>query len=277
MLSSIPSHPVLTPVPSPSLLSLVSPCLESARRRLSSHPGFAPTMRAFHTSDPPSRTSEPAFEPNLCASRYHDDRHGRRRRHSRPSDALNKPPSPSHICLAESWLVPLLPVAGRKRLRPKLPQFSATTAALSWLIVLLSVLLHPAAAASVSFENCLSESYLNNEPLPLQWVPKYVDASFEIADSKHTLRVTMWGNVTGSITKVALPPPGSSDWADKSKLDGKILDVPEPDSTDPKYTTLRNKVDFLTYEPWSQNTEFCNASLANASCPLAPVFNDDIR
>jgi hypothetical protein len=83
----------------------------------------------------------------------------------------------------------------------------------------------------------------------------------------------MWGNVTGSLYNVTLPPPNSPDWTDPKKLDGKILGEPEPDSDAPKLTTLHNKVDFLTYEPWSDNTNFCNTSLTNASCPLAPIFN----
>ncbi|KAK5651746.1 hypothetical protein OQA88_11708 [Cercophora sp. LCS_1] len=128
-------------------------------------------------------------------------------------------------------------------------------------------------AAFVRFDNCLLESYKTNNPVPLQWVPLFVDASFNTTDPKHTLRVTMWGNVTGSFTDVQLPPGNSSDWNDPAKLDGKILDEPDPDAPNPKLTTLHSKVEFLTYEPWSENTNFCQDSLANASCPLAPVFN----
>ncbi|AEO54234.1 hypothetical protein MYCTH_2296586 [Thermothelomyces thermophilus ATCC 42464] len=135
-----------------------------------------------------------------------------------------------------------------------------------------SVLLRPAAAATVPFENCLPESYVEHVPTPLQWVPEWVDASFEATGPKHTLRVTMWGNVTGSFTNVALPPPDSPHWKDPSKTDGKIVDEPEPDVPHPKLTTLHSKVEVLTYEPWRENTNFCNTSLVNASCPLAPVF-----
>jgi hypothetical protein len=144
-------------------------------------------------------------------------------------------------------------------------------------MLLPSTLLRPVAAVAVSFENCLSESYINNEPTPLQWKPRFVDASFDLTDPKHTLRVTMWGNVTGSFTKVTLPAPGSPDWADPSKTDGKIMGEPDPNGSDPKITTLKSKVDVLTYEPWTENTDFCTTSLANASCPLAPVFEADSR
>ncbi|KAK3330297.1 hypothetical protein B0H66DRAFT_468502 [Apodospora peruviana] len=141
------------------------------------------------------------------------------------------------------------------------------------LLLVLGVLCQPAAAAFVTWENCLPESYINNDPKPLQWEPYKVDASFNTTDPKHTLRVIMWGNVTGSSTNVTLPPANSSHWADPTKLDGKILNEPEPNVPNPKLTTLHSKVEFLTYEPWSENTNFCDESLGNASCPLAPVFN----
>jgi hypothetical protein len=161
--------------------------------------------------------------------------------------------------------------AERKRLRPFLPRPSLF-AALTSLIFVPGALFRPAAAAAVPFENCLLASYINNVPTPLQWVPQWVDASFNATDPKHTLRVTMWGNVKGAFTDVVLPPPESPDWKDPTKTDGKIIDEPEPDVPDPKLTTLRSKVNVLTYEPWSDLENFCNKSLTNASCPLGPVF-----
>ncbi|KAK3383904.1 hypothetical protein B0T24DRAFT_517324 [Lasiosphaeria ovina] len=140
------------------------------------------------------------------------------------------------------------------------------------ILLLLGALFRPAVAAQVAFENCLPDSYKNYEPTPLQWRAVSVDASFDTTDTKHTLRITMWGNVTGSSTNVTLPPPSSPDWTDATKLDGKILDEPEPDAVNPKLTTLHSKIDVLTYEPWNESTNFCKM-LANASCPLAPVFN----
>ncbi|KAL1875294.1 hypothetical protein VTK73DRAFT_10191 [Phialemonium thermophilum] len=126
----------------------------------------------------------------------------------------------------------------------------------------------------VPFENCLSDSYRFNNPTLLQWVPLYVNASFnKSGKDRRRLEVTMWGNVTGSLFTGALPPPDSPDWSDPSKTNGKILDEPEPDSPHPKLTTLHSKVNFLSYEPWSENTNFCNTSLTNATCPLGPVFN----
>ncbi|KAK0672799.1 hypothetical protein QBC41DRAFT_5941 [Cercophora samala] len=137
------------------------------------------------------------------------------------------------------------------------------------LMCLFSPFSYPAAAASVPFENCLSETYRNSQPPKLQWEPIHVDASFETAD-RHTLRVTLWGNVTGSYTAVSLPPASSPDWADPNKTDGKLLEVPDRE----KYTTLRGRIKVLTYEPWSNFTNFCNDSLENAICPIGPVFGD---
>ncbi|KAL2255975.1 hypothetical protein VTK26DRAFT_2402 [Humicola hyalothermophila] len=228
-------------------------------------------MRAFHVSDPPFRTSEPAFEPELC----HPCRSNTRGAGGRRDPGAINGPLPSVLASsAKPWPASLFDAVGRKRRSTELSRFPVI-AVVAWLFLLFSALLDPVAAASISFENCLSESYLNNEPRPLQWDPQHVDAAFEVTGSKHALRVTMWGNVTGSFTNVTLPPPGSPDWTDEGKHDGKILDVPEPDSQQPKVTTLRNKVDVLTYEPWSENVQFCNASLVNGSCPLGPVFQAD--
>jgi hypothetical protein len=144
-------------------------------------------------------------------------------------------------------------------------------------LVLLGLFSRPALAAFVRFDNCLPESYKFNDPTPLQWVARAVDASFDTTDPRHTLRVTMWGNVTGSFTNVALPPANSSDWTNPEKTDGKIQDEPDPGAQDPKLTTLHSRIEVLTYEPWSDNTNFCKSSLANGSCPLAPVFNVNER
>ncbi|KAK0656034.1 hypothetical protein B0T16DRAFT_451654 [Cercophora newfieldiana] len=139
--------------------------------------------------------------------------------------------------------------------------------------LLLGMLVHVSVAVLVPFDNCLAESYKSNNPLPLQWKPLEVEASFDTTDPRHTLRVTMRGNVTGSLTNVTLPPPGSPHWRDETKTDGKILDEPDPGAPNPKLTTLHRKIEVLTYEPWSNNTNFCQ-DLTNGSCPLAPVFDN---
>ncbi len=143
-----------------------------------------------------------------------------------------------------------------------------------WLLVAALLLVQPASAAQVSFVNCLPDNYLYaKNPVLLQWVPLYVDASFDTQHPKHTLRVTMYGNVTGTRTNATLPPWNSPDWHDPNKTDGKILREPQPGSDDPKLTTLHSRMDFLSYEPWNNDTDFCATALTNASCPLGPVFN----
>ncbi|CAK7210776.1 hypothetical protein SCUCBS95973_000903 [Sporothrix curviconia] len=147
------------------------------------------------------------------------------------------------------------------------------------LLVLLACLgIRPARAVSVAFQNCLPDDYLNNkDPVLLQWVPLYVDASFsDVGDGNRSLLVTMYGNVTGSRTSTPLPPWNSSLWNDPSDTDGKILREPDSTSSAPKLTTLHNKIEVLTYEPWNNDTDFCLDSLTNASCPLAPVFNTSV-
>lgn len=142
------------------------------------------------------------------------------------------------------------------------------------LLLLLLLFLPAASAVSVAFENCLSDNYRNNkDPVLLQWVPLLVEASFDTKNETHGLTVTMFGNVTGSLSSTALPAWNSSLWQNDSYTDGKILEKPEPDSPNPKLTTLHSKVDVLTYEPFVKDTDFCNTSLTNAECPLGPVFN----
>lgn len=154
--------------------------------------------------------------------------------------------------------------------RPRDRPFTISSFAFS-MGVALSVLLvaQPAAAVRVPFENCLPDSYKYNDPTLLQWVPLYVDASY---DAEYQLQMTVWGNVTGSLYQVTLPPPDSPNWSDPTKLDGKILNVPDPKASHPKYTTLHKKVNVLSYEPWHEDSNFCESALDNASCPLAPVF-----
>jgi hypothetical protein len=112
-------------------------------------------------------------------------------------------------------------------------------------------------------------------PLQLQFDPLYLDAVFNTTDSSHNLHITVWGNVTGSGPEnlVILPPANNTAYwnSNQTNLGGKIEDNPTPDGVN-KLTTLFNKVNVLTYEPWSETVEFCN-QLINATCPLAPSFN----
>lgn len=133
----------------------------------------------------------------------------------------------------------------------------------------------PAAAVRIPFTNCLDDSYRFNDPLPLQWEPLYVDAVFDSRGDRHNLQVLVWGNVSGSVSDTTLPPPNDPYWQDDAETEGKIIQSPEPGSKNAKATTLFRKVDVLTFEPWSEAVDFCLHGLANASCPLGPVFASD--
>lgn len=148
------------------------------------------------------------------------------------------------------------------------------------LALLASLWAAPAAAVMVEFQNCLSQATQRTQPLELQFVPLFVDAVFNTTDPDHQLQVTVWGNITGStvgaVPRLLLPAANDTDyWNSNSTTNGgKIVDIPFPEAASPKLTTLSNKVNVLTYQPWNQDLDFC-ASLINGSCPLGPRFNVD--
>lgn len=143
-------------------------------------------------------------------------------------------------------------------------------------LMCLSLVLQPAAAVLLNkFDNCLPDSTKYSDPLELQWVPLHVGAIFDIKNKSHNLRITVWGNVTGTYNPTAapeLPPWTSDDWSNPNVTAGKIVDNPFP-TTANFLTTLHSKIDVVTYEPYSADFDFCKTALTNASCPLAPVFN----
>jgi len=142
------------------------------------------------------------------------------------------------------------------------------------LLLVASLWVVPTCAVFIDFSNCLTQAVQNNRPLQLQLVPKFVDAQFNTSGSAHKLSVTVWGNVTGSLPLANLPPSNDTDYWNSNTTDtnnGKIVDVPFPDSAN-KFTTLFNKVNVLTYMPWSHSVDFCS-SLVNATCPLVPSFS----
>lgn len=146
-----------------------------------------------------------------------------------------------------------------------------------FLLALQLLWVQSATAVLIPFNNCLDKSYQMDKPTGLQWVPLFVDASFEKfegPDDRHTLKLTMWGNVTGvaSSANITLPAADSDDWTNPSKHDGKIVGVPEPDSSQPKVTTLFTNINVLTYNEATERTDFCNQSLRHGVCPLGPVF-----
>jgi hypothetical protein len=137
------------------------------------------------------------------------------------------------------------------------------------LAMLVFMLITPATAVFINFQNCLSQAYQDTNPPALQFVPLFMDASFNTTNPSHKLMVTVWGNVTGAYTKVPLPSPNDPAWTNPNDTDGKIENLPYPHT---KWTTLSRKVNVLTYEPWKQDDKFCDV-LVNGTCPLAPRFN----
>lgn len=141
------------------------------------------------------------------------------------------------------------------------------------LLVFLSVLSQPVAAVLLTnWQNCVDDGLKYSEPRELQWDPLYVAAQYEQGDVARTLRVTVWGNVSGSYGGVALPAWNSPEWEDANFTDGKIVQNPFP-TTAARLTTLHDKIDVLTYEPYSADFDFCEDALTNRTCPLGPVFN----
>lgn len=134
------------------------------------------------------------------------------------------------------------------------------------LALIVSFLIVPASAVLLEFDNCLSESYKDGNPKQLQFVPYWLDAVFNTTDPSHNLQVTVWGDVTGFGGQNQSAPPLNSNesyWNpanDSTVYGGKIINIPNAGATDPnlvKYTTLSNKVNVLTYEPYDHSEQFC--------------------
>ena len=139
-----------------------------------------------------------------------------------------------------------------------------------WLNVILAMMVAPAAAAYVKFENCLSPNIVNSDPLQLQFIPKFFFASFNTTAPSHNLNVTVYGNVSGIATKVPYPAPDDRQWDNPNATVGKIVDLSESNN---KYSTLFAKFNVLSYTPYDATpSRFCN-SIIHGRCPLGPSFN----
>lgn len=143
-------------------------------------------------------------------------------------------------------------------------------------LILVLALLPMAQAVRIPFTNCLSDDYRLSTPKLLQWTPLYADASFDTESDSHRLLVTIWGNVSGSVSGADLPDGDSSYWTNPNETEGKIVRTPDPDGKDAKATTLYRRVGVLTYQPWSHTDDFCTSGLVNGTCPLSPVFDPDV-
>lgn len=125
-------------------------------------------------------------------------------------------------------------------------------------------------AAFVTFENCLSPNIIGSEPRQLQFRPLFVKAIFNATAPSHNLNVTVYGNVSGSVTNESLPPFNDPHWDTPNETLGKI---PELDISNNKYTTLKAAFKVLDYTPYTADPEpFCS-QLLKGQCPLAPSFS----
>ncbi|GAB7366245.1 hypothetical protein MBLNU230_g7802t1 [Neophaeotheca triangularis] len=142
--------------------------------------------------------------------------------------------------------------------------------------ILLALLPRIAFGAYLNFENCLSDSVLNSDPLRLQFVPLYFRAYFDLDNPSHNLNITVFGNVSGQSVQGDYPPPDDPSWDDDGSRFGKINDV---GSTEQKRSTLLWTSDLLTYTAYDAPPQrFCNTLLNGTEdsdgweCPLGPVF-----
>lgn len=144
---------------------------------------------------------------------------------------------------------------------------------ISWVGVIQIVLIaivaitEPAAAASVNFENCMSPILVFGQQL--QFVPLFVNATFNSSAISHNLNITVYGNVTGRTQNDPLPDPTDRHWVNPNETEGKIPDL-SPDNN--KYTTLKTTFNVLDYTPYNADpSRFCD-SIVQGKCPLAPSF-----
>jgi Transient receptor potential (TRP) ion channel/ML-like domain len=135
--------------------------------------------------------------------------------------------------------------------------------------VMLAMLPSPGNAAYMTFDNCLSDNVINNDPTILQFDPLNVTAFFNTTAPNHHLNITIYGNVSGLLTVQPYPAPDDPQWANPNDTLGKIVDL---DPTNNKYTTLFSKFTVLSYTPYqAPASRFCNSTI-NGDCPLAPAF-----
>ncbi|GKU14631.1 unnamed protein product [Fusarium langsethiae] len=205
--------------------------------------------------------------------RRHAARSSKRSFSGSAPDALATVDSSNHSHQQQRHSTIMSQVAPRHR--AWVPRHSTISQFSKSILVALLIALHavsPAYAVRIPFTNCLSDAYRLHEPTRLQWVPLYADAVFDIEDEKHSLRVIVWGNVTGARTTSQLPSPGDPSWNDDDKINGKIDELPQ--SGYRTATTYFPRVNFLTYAPYNERFNFCNTSLVNGTCPLGPYFGE---
>ncbi|KAG0152952.1 hypothetical protein PDIDSM_1911 [Penicillium digitatum] len=142
----------------------------------------------------------------------------------------------------------------------------------AWWIALVCLITFaaPAAAVLLDFENCISKTILESDPLQLQFVPTNVSVKFNLTNPLHPLTITVYGNVSGTVSRTAhYPAPDSSVWTNPNWTDGKIQDVSR---TNNKYSTLMTDLNVLSFTPFHNASRFRD-SVTQGTLPLGPVFN----
>lgn len=135
------------------------------------------------------------------------------------------------------------------------------------LLIAIVAIIEPATAASVNFENCMSPNLVNSPTL--QFIPLFVNATFNSSAASHNLNITVYGNVTGRTFSNPLPDPTRPYWQNPNETEGKIPDF-SPENN--KYTTLKTTFNVLDYTPYNAPpSRFCNSTV-QGTCPLAPSF-----
>jgi hypothetical protein len=163
----------------------------------------------------------------------------------------------------------LLPVSFRRRSVGwnKRPSF------IGWMQMMLYIstaLIGLSTAAFVTFENCMSPNIVGSDPRQLQFRPLFVKATFNATAKSHNLNITVYGNVSGIATDEKLPPVGDPHWSNSNETLGKI---PEIDTSNNKYTTLKAVFKVLDYTPYTADPiPFCS-KLIHGQCPLGPAFD----
>ncbi|CAG8186323.1 unnamed protein product [Penicillium olsonii] len=155
----------------------------------------------------------------------------------------------------------------RSRLRRDTQPWSSV-----WWIALVCLLTwaSPTAAVLLDFDNCLSKTILESNPLQLQFVPTNLSVTFNISDSLNPLSLTVFGNVSGTTSRTTnYPAPDSDVWSNPNWTDGKIEDL---SSANNMYSTLLTDFNVLSFSPFHNASRFSD-SVTQGTFPLGPVFN----
>ena len=184
-----------------------------------------------------------------------------------PPSRISSDPEGSHVGSSDCSSLPALAALGSYLMKSN----SSILSLIRILLIVIIAIVEPSTAVSVHFENCMSPDIVNSNPIRLQFIPLYVNATFNSTAPSHNLNFTIYGNVTGRTSEQQLPSPGDSHWKYPNETEGKIPDVSQPANT---YTTLKATFNVLDYTPYNnKGTRFCE-SLVQGECPLAPLFTN---